>query len=292
MLVLFIGAMARIDRVFFKRNNSFCIRFLFSSLPNRAEWDLPPPSPEEEAHLDTILTQKFHYLGKGAHCSAFVSEDQKYVIKFHRYPSHMRIFPWLNHPFSYQFNDRRKKIMKYNEKRLDYILQNYKNSYLDLKEETGLILLHINHTNTLKRTITLIDKTHAEYKIPLDDVSFILQHRANLIYPTLDKLIAEKKIDQAKKVVSNIIGLITTCCQKGYIDKDPVLRRNYGLLADRAIHIDIGDMIKNEQITEKENYLPHVKEMTESLRKQIVSAYPELLEHYTQEIDDLYQTRP
>jgi hypothetical protein len=287
MLVLFLAGMVRVDRVFFKRNASFNVRFLFSSLPNRPEWDLPPPSPKEAALLDMVLSQKFHYLGKGTHCYAFVSEDQNTVIKFHRYPSHMRIFPWLTHPFSYHFSERRKQILKYNVERLNYHLKNYKNCYQDLKKETGMILLHINHTDYLKRTVTLVDKTQAEYHVPLDDVSFILQHKANLIYPTLDKLMAEKKVAEAKKVVSEIIGLTTACCKKGYVDNDPVLHRNYGLLADRAIHIDIGDMIKNEKMTQRENYIPNVKEMTEGLRKRLESTYPELLEHYSQEISQL-----
>ncbi len=287
MLIFFLASTVKIDRIFFKRNSSFSIRFLFSNLPNRSEWDLPPPSHDELQNLDVALAQKFHYLGKGAHCYAFVSEDQKYVIKFHRFASHMRIFPWLNRPFSYRFNAERKKIKKYNLMKLSYNLQNYKNSYSDLREETGLIFLHINKTDTLHRTVTLIDKTHAEYQIPLDEVTFILQHKANLIYPTLDQLVAEKKIPEAKKVVTSIIHLIAQCCQKGYVDDDPVLRKNYGLLSDRAIHIDVGDLIKNETVKEQSQRLAHVEEMTISLRQRIENQYPDLLEHYNEEIKNL-----
>jgi hypothetical protein len=287
MSLLFIATLARVDRIFFKRNSGFCIRFLYSSLPNQPEWDLPAPPPEEESTLDEILKQKFHYLARGQHCYAFVSEDQKYVIKFHRFASHMRIFPWLTHPFSYQFSESRKKIKKHNMEKLHYNLQNYKNSYLFLKEETGLILLHINQTDHLQRRVTLVDKTKAEYQIPLDQVTFILQHKANLIYPTLDKLIQEKRLGEAKKIVSDIIHLIATDSQKGYVDNDPVLRKNYGLFSDRAIHIDVGDLIKNGEMSFRENYIPHVKEMTEGLRKWLESTHPELLEHYTQEINRL-----
>jgi hypothetical protein len=284
MLAILSTALVGVDREFFKRNSSFSVRFLYSCLPNKAEWDLPKPSSEQEALLDKILAQKFHYLAKGAHCYAFVSEDQNYVVKFHRYPSHMRIFPWLTHPFSYQFNERRKKIKEHNFQKLATNLTSYKDSYLDLQEETGVILVHINRTENLRKKITLVDKTQAEYRISLDDVTFILQYKADLIYPTLDRLIRERKLQEAKQVVSNIIRLITSCCQKGYVDEDPVLRKNYGLLADRAIHIDVGDLVKNEKIVLKENYIPHVKEMTESLRKRLENNYPELLSHYQQEM--------
>lgn len=287
ILILWIGCLAHVDRIFFKRNSSFCVRFLYSSLQNNLEWDLPTPSTEQKELLDEILKQKFFYLAKGAHCYAFVSEDQKYVIKFHRYPSHMRIFPWLNHTFSYQFSERRKKIKEYNFRRLRINLASYRDSYQNLKEETGLILLHINQTDDLRRTVTLIDKTQSEYKVPLDKVTFILQHKADLIYPTLDRLVNDRKLEEAKQAVSHIIQLITSCCQKGYVDQDPILRRNYGLLKDRAIHIDIGDLVKNEAISLKENYTSHVREMTESLRKRLEENYPELLAHYHGEIEKL-----
>jgi hypothetical protein len=287
MLVLFIGSLARIDRIFFKRNHSFCIRFIYSSIDENPEWNLPVLTKEEENNLDEILNQKFYYLAKGAHCYAFISKDQKYVIKFHRYASHMRIFPWLNHPFSYRFSKDRQAIMKHNLEKLSENMLSYKNSVQFLKEETGLIMVHLNRSNSLRRYVTIVDTTHAEYRVPLDQVTFILQHKADLIYPTLDRLVLEKKIDEAKKIVTHVIDLIANCCKKGYIDEDPVLRKNYGLIAGRAIHIDVGDLVKNEKIQLRENYIPHVREMTESLRARLEKQYPELLDHYYKEIERL-----
>lgn len=287
MALLFLGMLVRIDRIYFKRNHSFCIRFIYSSIPNRPEWDLPPPSQQEQEQLDEILKQKFHYLAKGCHCYAFISEDQKYVIKFHRYASHLRIFPWLNHPFSYRFSEHRQGILKHNLEKLDENMQSYVNSAQVLKEEAGLVMVHLNHTDTLHRKVTIVDATQAEYRIPLDQVTFILQHKADLIYPTLDQLLSQQKIEEAKKVVTNVIQLVADCCKKGYIDQDPVLRKNYGLIADRAIHIDVGDLIKNEQINLRENYIPHVVEITKSLRVRIEKHYPELLAHYDREIESL-----
>lgn len=284
MAILFLASLVHLDRTFFKASKSFSLRFLYTCLPNDPRWDLPPPSSEELHLLDQILNQKFHYLAKGAHCFAFMSEDEKYVIKFHRYASHMRVFPWLTHPFSYQFNERRKKIKAHNFEILDYNLSNYKASYEDLKKESGLILVHINRTNYLNKAITISDKIQGEYTVPLDQVTFILQHKADLIYPTLDQLYAAHEIDKAKQVVSQIIHLISSCCEKGYVDQDPILRKNYGLLANEAIHIDIGDMVKDDTVRDKQTRVAHVKELTECLRVRLEKEYPELLEHYAQEI--------
>jgi hypothetical protein len=283
-LLCFIGSLTHLDRIFFKRNVGFCIRFLYTNLPNDAEWDLTPPSEEQRAVLDKILSQKFHYLAKGAHCFAFISEDNRYVIKFHRYASHMRLLPWLNHPLGYLFDPKRLQIKDHNIKQLHHNFLSYKESFEHLKEETGLILLHINRTNTLKKTLTLVDKTRAEYTVPLDQVTFILQHKADLIYPTLDTLYKAGNLEKAKQVISQVVHLIYSCSQKGYVDQDPVLRKNYGLLEDRAIHIDVGDLVKNERVQSHEQTLAHVKEMTESLRKRLEHTYPALLESYTEEI--------
>ncbi len=284
MLLCLVGILVRIDRIYFKRNHSFSIRFIYPSISPNPNWDLPELSQTEEKILEEISHQKFYYLAKGCHIYAFVSEDGKYVIKFHRFASHMRKFSWINHPFSYLFNERRKKIKEHNIAKLHENMTSYKNSYLDLKDECGLLYLHINPRRHLHQTITLVDATHAQYQVSLSKTSFILQQRANLIYPTLEKLLKEKKIEEAKKVVSDVIQLILTCCKKGYVDEDPILHKNYGLLADRAIHIDIGDLVKRESISLKENYIPHLKEMTQNMRKRLKNEFPELLDHYDHQI--------
>jgi hypothetical protein len=283
---LFFGTLSCLNRMFFKQNNSFCIAFLYSSIEKNPDWDIPPLDPKEEAFIDEILNQKFYYLAKGCHCYAFISEDQKYVIKFHRYASHLRLFSWAYHPFSYLFNERRIKIKEHNLERLKVNLKSYKDSYSELKKETGLLFLHINRSDNLHKSVTLMDKMLSEYRVSLDDVTFILQRKADLIFPKLENLIHENKIDEAKKLVSNVIHLITACSQKGYVDNDPVMRRNYGILDDRAIHIDVGDLIQCEEIKLKEKYILHIKSVTQVLRQKLEN-HRDLLDHYDREILNL-----
>jgi hypothetical protein len=283
---LFFGTLSCVNRMFFKQNSGFCISFLHSSLEKNPDWELPSLASKEEVFVDEILQQKFYYLAKGCHCYAFVSEDQKYVIKFHRFASHLRRFSWTYRPFSYLFNARRKKIKEHNLEKLSANFKSYKDSYSDLKEETGLLLLHINRSNNLHRSITLVDKMQNEYRVLLDDMTFILQRKADLIFPKLQALIRENRIEEAKQLVSAVIHLIVACSQKGYVDNDPVLKRNYGILDDRAIHIDVGDLIQRERIKLKENYIPHIKSVTEVLRQKLKN-HPELLNHFNREIQNL-----
>ena len=286
-LILFCLCLVRIDKASFKENDNFNIRYIQSNLPANLKWEVAPPSEEKLATIDAILDQPFYYLAKGSHAFAFLSQDGRYVIKFHKYPSHMRILPWINRPFAYQFSKKRIKIKDHNFKKLDYNLSSYKNSFEELQEETGLVYVHTNPTTHLNRYATIVDKTGNIYEVPLDKVTFILQHRANLLYTTLDALKELHDIETSKNVISSMVQLFVHCCQKGYIDEDPILRKNYGIIENRAIHIDIGDMVYCEKIKERENYIPHIKEMTESLRKRLVRDYPYLLEHYQEEISNL-----
>jgi hypothetical protein len=283
---LFIGILSYANRMFFRQNNGFCIAFLYSSVQKNPEWELPMPTLEEKTLINKILDQKFHYLARGCHCYAFVSEDQKYVIKFHHYPSHIRRFSWAYHPFSYLFRDSRKKIKEHNLERLFTNLQSYKDSYSELKEETGLFFLHINRSDNLHLSVTLVDKTQTEYRVSLDDVTLILQHKAELIFPKLEKWIQKNEIDEVKKLISNVIQLIVTCSQKGYVNNDPDLLKNYGFLGDRAINIDVGDILKSEEMKRKEKYIPYIKSVTEVLRKRLEN-HPDLLAHFDSEIQRL-----
>jgi hypothetical protein len=276
-----------IDRYFFKHNASFSIRFIYTCIPNQSEWDLSAPTNEQIQELEPILSQDFMYFAKGTHCYAFLSQDQKYIIKFHRYPSHMRRFPYLSHPLSYLFDKNRIEIKEYNLKRYRYFMDNYKNSFEDLKEETGTILVHINRTDHLNKTITLIDKTGNRYRVSLDDVTFILQHKATLVYPTLNAYLQHNDISKGKETISQIFNLIAQSCEKGYVNKDPVLKRNYGLLNDRAIYIDIGDLVKNQEMNQSENISSHLIQATQDLRAWAEQGHPELLAHYDQELDRL-----
>lgn len=289
-LIAALACLISIDRYFFKCNASFSIRFIYTCNPDRAEWDLPT-SNEQIQTLDDIVSQEFTYLGKGAHCFAFESKDKKYILKFHRFPSHMRPFPWLNRPFAYLFNKKRIEIKEYNWQRYHYFMENYKNGFEDLREEAGLILVHINRTEHLKKKVTLIDKTGNRYLVWLDKIPFILQHKANLVYPTLNEYLRRNQREQAKQTITHILELIVRSCKKGYLNKDPILKRNFGLLNDRAICIDFGDVVKSQEMKQPEKYVPYLMQTTADLRDWAAQHHPELLEHYEREVHRLRDCR-
>lgn len=278
--LLFMVAIIQLDQLFFRRASRFSPRFLISSMPYNPQWDLPALSEEEQHLLDELCSQKFHYLNKGTRCFAFLSEDRQYVIKFHRYPSHLRLFPWLNRPLAYQISPKRKQIKEYNIKRILGNFSSYKNSITDLKEENGLLLVHINKTQEIKRHICLIDKSGATHHVPLDQVTFIVQKCARPIYPTLQSLYSAGKLQQAKAIIDQLFTLIDTSCRKGYINEDPVLRTNYGLIDGRAIHIDIGDLMQQDTIKQPQARLAYMEKITLPLKRYLEHNAPELVQAY------------
>lgn len=274
LMLLWGGLLFWLDKAAFKQNDRFNVRHIFPNAQDCEIW-----APPMNAEIKAILKQKFTYLARGMHAFAFLSEDGRYVLKFHRYPSHMRIFSWLNHPFS-KSSEKRRKVRAHDLEKWQYHLRSYQNSFSNLKEETGILYAGARIPGT--ETVTLVDKEGGVYQVFLGQTTFILQHRADLIYPSLD----HENEEMQQKIISAIIELMVTCCKKGFVDEDPILRKNYGLLRRgdqiRAIHIDVGDMVHVESAKSPEVYIPYVKEMTASLRKRIERDYPHLLPYYAQ----------
>jgi hypothetical protein len=288
LLSLFAVCLVKFDRYCFKKNEGFCIRNIYSDLPYRSHWDVPLDSFTSSEILDKIFNQKFVYLNKGHQSYVFISEDQDYVVKFYRFPSHLRALPWLNHPFSYSFNPKRQKIKKYNLEKLDITFRSFKLAFEELKEQSGLIYLHNNKTNYLNRTIKVIDKLGMEYEVDLDSIPFVVQRTAQMLFPTLESLIAKNDLDSAKKTLSNLIDLIVLRAKKGIVDEDPVLERNYGLIDTDVIHIDIGRFVKEPEY-EKLSDLPRkeVLKTTESLKHWLEGHHQALFNFYQTLIDQI-----
>lgn len=192
-----------------------------------------------EKELKEIFCVPFDYLSKGAQTYVFASRDGKYVIKFFRF------FNKYATPFYFlPFESIQKTVAKRNGK-LNKDFNSYKIAFEQLKEETGLVFLHLKETNNLKTTITFYDKMKVQYKLSLDKVGFILQKRATPFYPTLDHWIKEGKTDEAKKALKALVHLLLKQEALGIFDKDPNLETNFGFLKDTPIQMDIGRFKKN-----------------------------------------------
>lgn len=243
---------------------------------------LPLPSGEEQEQLNAIFSQPFYFLGSGGQCYAFVSEDQKTVLKFFK-KHHIRFWKFLNRvTLPSALEGYRQKILHKTLHQSPAFFESCKISYLDLKERTGLIYLHLNKTDFFQKQLTIVDKLNIAHQIDLDSIDFALQRKAEFTKPKLKKLIRKKLIDEAKQCIDSMVGLIVERCQKGIQDRDPNFRRNVGFVGLNAIEIDIGSYSRDDTLSLEEELV----DKTAKLHKWLERKSPELVLYLDEVLKD------
>lgn len=201
--------------------------------------------PGFETGKNEILSQKFHYLGKGAQSYVFVSEDGEYILKFFKF-QHLSLPPLLKYlPLSGQLSALREEKMQRREMRKEQVFASYKLAFQELKEESGLILTHFSGTPALNCTITLLDRLNIKHIIQADEVEFVLQKRAELVLPTLKGYLKNGEMLKARDALSSLLNLAKLCFQKGVYDKDAHLTKNFGFIGNKAVLIDCGSLSRS-----------------------------------------------
>ena len=267
-----------------RRTEGFTIDKIHSTLPFNAAWEVPV-SKEQLENANTILAQPFHYLGRGFQCYAFESADGKYVLKFFRH-QRMRLPEFVSYipetfPFIKDFKARKEADF---EKRKRYLFLGIKVGFQAAPSETALLFVHLNKTQNQHGTVKISDKVGNEYVVELDKVEFMLQRKAVHIKPTIDKLMAEGKVDEAKERLSQIYALLVGCAKKGVQDTDGALIRknNLGFLDDHAIYIDSGKLTLKESIKTREGFSRDLKRLR-PLYSWLKAKYPTLATHFDEQ---------
>ncbi len=286
----------------FKELSSFChqqtggftILGISSHRPFNAMWETNPLSNSATQEVKLALNQKYSYLFSGGQAVVFASEDGQYVIKFF---DQSRLQPrFLARHLPRQFFDEKKLAKKLwkRENKLDRDFSSYKLAFDELKDETGLLLVHLNPTNWIQKKLTLVDKIHIEHQIDLDGFEFILQKRAELVYPRLERLVKAGDEDGAKEALCSILQLFVTRCQKGIDDSDPDLDKNFGFIGSQAVQIDTGRFTKHtmcsryhQRNSPLETVVVRAPVIKESFKKWLVELDPKLLSYFETEYQQL-----
>lgn len=189
-----------------------------SFLPHHPEWDVSLCSITS---LDQIFHQPFYYLATGVQSFAFVSQDGKYVLKFFKTPT--------------------------TEKRRQKLIQTktaYHLAYHEFPEDTGLLFIHLTPRQNLQKTVMLIDHKGKQHLIDLDQTPFVVQEKAELIFDRFKKLVMSQDSQGLKRSVAAVLNLVQRRLDRGFTDDDKAVTHNYGFVADRPIHFDIGRLHK------------------------------------------------
>lgn len=220
--------------------------------PHHPEWEVTP-KPE----INGILQQPFRFLGKGAQCYVFESNDGKYVIKLFRY----------NQPSTVD------KILT--------LFNACKIAYDFLPHETGLIYLHLNPTPMHLPVLKCKDAVGRSYRFPLDRCRFALQVKAESFRSALQT--AKMNPVEMQRRIDQFLSLLQARAAKGIINTDPNLSRNFGFLEDRAIEFDFGNYRLNMDLDRR----LEVMRYTSKLRRWLTKQAPEWVDYLDKQVESI-----
>lgn len=293
--LLYIGLQQLIEL----KTHGFCLqRILADDLPFQAKWETLPLSIEEQGEVDDLLSQPYRMIGAGSECFAFASADGKAVIKFfkldHTRPiyfhrgvfleDHSKLTGTLsNHPLvrlslPAPFDQSLKRFLGIREFRIERTFSSIHLAYENLKEETGLIYLHLNPTDHLQKTLTLYDACGIAHSVDLDTCKFFLQKRAVPLEQHFASLQKKRADDEAALSIDSLIQMLSRRCKKGFADRD-IVNRNFGYIGTQAIEIDSGSFRKNPQMRQPWIYKQELFYATLELKSWLKKNYPEMVSY-------------
>jgi len=284
LFLFFFSLFVGIDRFVHRKSLKFSLSKIAAAHEPSDSWDIPPLHPEEMQELDQLFNRSFTFFGKSNHAYLFLSEDHKYVLKFLK---RQTLYPksWLSYiPLSFNryYQEHRQK-----QEEQKKIFNAYKTAFMEFKDETGLIYMHINPTHTLNKKISIFDKNGKVYVVELDKASFYVQKRAQLIYPRIAELMRRGDMDRAKKIISSVFSLIDHLGKNGVCDHDLSLYKNFGIIDDKAVQLAISKLQIDHSYALSASYKRDIPIITEPFRKWINKNYPALLGHFDEKLNEI-----
>lgn len=287
ILVVVVAALYGLGRLYYRVTGGFTIGNITSTLPYDPRWVTKNLTASEQNSIKAILDQPFNYLGKGCQSYVFLSADGNYVIKFFKY-QRFRIQPWIDF-FSFVPAVDNYRLGKVDKKRnkLEGFFGSWKLAFDELQPETGLLYVHLNKSNHLKKQLVIHDKLGFEHRVNLDQMEFLLQRKATMLCPYIDELMLNGNKEEAKQLLSRILSTVLSEYQRGLGDNDHALMQNTGVLDGYPIHIDVGQFVKDEKFKDPHVYKQEIFSKTYKFRVWLRKRYPELVSHLESELQAL-----
>jgi hypothetical protein len=257
--------------------DGFSVARIHSDLPYNPAWETAPLTEDLQKELDSALKNTFRYLGCGGQCFAFASEDGRYVIKFFKHRIRKPYSYFLNAALPWPLSALCERKLSKALFKLHRDFTSYKIAHEELQEETGLLYIHLNKGTSLNRSVCLIDKLGIKHEISLDNVEFIVQERAELIYPYIENSMARGDEAAARQALQGILKVVVSRCKKGVFDEDPRIHRNFGFVGAKPILIDVGRLVRDPKRREPSVYKADLLAITKRFRTYLKESHPELV---------------
>lgn len=270
-------------RLYYGITDGFTIGNITSDFQYNEKWKTEPLDTRHKRLIQSVLDQKFNYLGKGCQSYVFLSQDGQYILKFVKY-QRFRPQKWLDNfafiPFmdTYRLNKIEKK-----RKKLDMLFLSWKIAYENLQPETGLVYVHLNKSKDLQKKLIIYDKMGFKHELDMDKMEFLIQKRAEMLCPTITALMDKGDEESAKKLIEKLLGLIQSEYDRGWADNDHALMQNTGVLGENPIHVDVGQFVKDQRLKDPQFANQELFSKTFKFRKWLRKHHPSLgvfLEEY------------
>jgi hypothetical protein len=278
-LFLIICSLYGAGRLYYALTGGFSMSNIAADIPLDPKWEMHPLSVAEKTEVEKALSQPYNYLGKGCQAYVFASEDGKYVVKFFKYQrfrtqAWIDFFTFIPAVEKYQLNKTQEK-----QEKLDKVFISWKIAFDTLKNETGVIYVHINKSDDWNRSLAIRDKLGFTHQVNLDQTEFMLQYRAIMLGPAIDQLMSEGKNEEAELLIDRLLAMLISEYSRGYADNDHALMQNTGVLNGNPIHIDIGQFIHNDSVKAPKVYKQELYDKTYDFHKWLKKHHPRLGEH-------------
>jgi hypothetical protein len=241
-----------------------------------------PISPE----IGAILQQPFYYIGRGHQCYAFASIDQRYVLKLPRLDRYDIPF-WLK-VCQFSFLDSyRQKLRADLSHRFHFITTSFQIAQNELQEQTAILYLHLYRTSNLHIHTTVTDQVGRTYRLDLDKTPFILQEKIPLMIPQFKNALKRGDQEQAKEILEALLQVIKIRAKKGIFNKDPSFVRNFGLLGEKGVQIDIGSFYYKSDVDEKEAFEKSFRETTKHVHLWLANFDPQIQQWFDKRTEEI-----
>lgn len=211
----------------------------------RSDFVYEPRYPQDQTPKSDILTQPFTFLGSGVQSYAFLSRDGTTVLKLFKHYHNLPIEGFLKEmPLPPLLHQWRAHLVAKREKRLESIFSSCEIACHECREETGTLFLHLQPTNSLKQTLTLIDKLGIAHQIDLDKTAFVLQRKVEMLSKKMENLRKNQDHEGIRASLASLVKLIDERGKKGVANTDLRLERNIGFIGLQALEIDLGSFHK------------------------------------------------
>jgi hypothetical protein len=269
-----------LSRLYYQSTGGFSLQNIRSDYSFDSRWETRSLTDKEQQVTESVLAQKFSYLGKGCQSYVFGSEDGNYVIKFFKY-QRMRPKKWVEYfTFIPVVNDLYLKKTEKKRKKREGVFASWRIAFDHLSDETGITYVHLNKTDHLNKSLSIIDKAGYEHSIWIDDYEFMIQKQAKMLCDVIDELMDAEHIDQADSMLVTMVDTILSEYYRGFADNDHALMQNTGVFHGKPIHIDVGQFVSEEIVKNPEFHMQELYTKTYKFRLWLREMHPDLCDQF------------